>query len=300
MKAPTNVNEVQRLSGRIAALSRFISKAAEKNLPFFKVLRKAKKFNWDTSCKQAFEELKKYLTGLPLLVKPFSGIPSTCTSQPPPKLLALFLFVKKGRSKCQFTISEVLNGAEGQYTPIEKMALALVISARRFLPLFLSHPIKVKTNVPLKQTLGKPDTSGRLVKRTVELSEYDILYLQCTTIKAQALANFMSEMAGAPTEDAPKVEKWLLHVDGSFPTQDSGAGVVITSPCGEDLEFDVKFVFKASNNEVEYEALVIGMGMAHEVGARHLVAYSNSQLIVKQVEGTYAVIHLVSSAINCC
>ncbi|KAL0444174.1 UNVERIFIED_CONTAM: Retrovirus-related Pol polyprotein from transposon [Sesamum latifolium] len=47
MKAPTNVNEVQRLIGRIAALSRFISKAAEKSLPFFKVLRKAKTFEWD-------------------------------------------------------------------------------------------------------------------------------------------------------------------------------------------------------------------------------------------------------------
>ncbi|KAL0333080.1 UNVERIFIED_CONTAM: Retrovirus-related Pol polyprotein from transposon [Sesamum calycinum] len=61
MKAPTNVNEMQRLTGRIAALSRFISKAVEKNLPFFKILRKAKKFKWDASYEQAFEELKKYL-----------------------------------------------------------------------------------------------------------------------------------------------------------------------------------------------------------------------------------------------
>ncbi|KAL0416405.1 UNVERIFIED_CONTAM: Retrovirus-related Pol polyprotein from transposon [Sesamum latifolium] len=47
MKAPTNVNEVQRLTGRIAAPSRFISKAVEKSLPFFKVLRKAKTFECD-------------------------------------------------------------------------------------------------------------------------------------------------------------------------------------------------------------------------------------------------------------
>ncbi|KAK4403469.1 hypothetical protein Sango_0715500 [Sesamum angolense] len=45
------------------------------------------------------------------------------------------------------------------------------------------------------------------------------------------------EMGGIPTEDASKVEKWLLHVDGSFTTQDSGAGIVITSLYGEDLEF---------------------------------------------------------------
>ncbi|KAL0405248.1 UNVERIFIED_CONTAM: hypothetical protein Slati_3838700 [Sesamum latifolium] len=65
MKAPTNVNEVQRLTGRIATLSRFISKAAEKSLSFFKVLRKAKTFEWDAPCEQAFEELKSYLAGLP-------------------------------------------------------------------------------------------------------------------------------------------------------------------------------------------------------------------------------------------
>ncbi|KAL0406477.1 UNVERIFIED_CONTAM: Retrovirus-related Pol polyprotein from transposon [Sesamum latifolium] len=58
MKAPTNVNEVQRLTGRIAALNCFISKAAEKSLPFFKLLRKAKTFEWDAPCQQAFEELR--------------------------------------------------------------------------------------------------------------------------------------------------------------------------------------------------------------------------------------------------
>ncbi|KAK4404311.1 hypothetical protein Sango_0799700 [Sesamum angolense] len=66
-----------------------------------------------------------------------------------------------------------------------------------------------------------------------------------------------------------------------------GAGIVITYPQGEDLEFAVKFSFKAPNNKAEYEALVIGMKMAHEEGTRHLVAYSNSQLIVKKVEGAY-------------
>ncbi|KAL0281850.1 UNVERIFIED_CONTAM: Ribonuclease HI [Sesamum radiatum] len=88
-------------------------------------------------------------------------------------------------------------------------------------------------------------------------------------------------------KDASQDQKWLLHVDGSSTAQGSGAGIVITTPQGEDLEFAIKFGFKASNNEAEYEALVIGMRMAHETGARHLLAYSDSQLVVKQVEGTY-------------
>ncbi|KAL0394565.1 UNVERIFIED_CONTAM: hypothetical protein Slati_4422700 [Sesamum latifolium] len=94
-------------------------------------------------------------------------------------------------------------------------------------------------------------------------------------------------MAGMSVEYTSPDRVWLLHVDGSSTTQGSGAGIVVTSPQGEDLEFAIKFDFKASNNEAEYEALVIGMRMTHEAGARHLLAYSDSQLIVKQVEGTY-------------
>ncbi|KAL0406068.1 UNVERIFIED_CONTAM: hypothetical protein Slati_3920700 [Sesamum latifolium] len=101
------------------------------------------------------------------------------------------------------------------------MALALVVTTRKLRPYFLTHPVGVKTNMPLKQTLGKPDTSGRLIKWAVELSEYDISYLPRTTIKAQALADFVSEVAGAPSEETPRDEKWLLHVDGSSTIQDS-------------------------------------------------------------------------------
>ncbi|KAL0373590.1 UNVERIFIED_CONTAM: hypothetical protein Sradi_3274700 [Sesamum radiatum] len=62
----------------------------------------------------------------------------------------------------------------------------------------------------------------------------------------------MAEMA---IRDASQDQNWLLHVDGSSTAQGSGAGIVITTPQGEDLEFAIKFGFKASNNEAEYEAL---------------------------------------------
>ncbi|KAL0394906.1 UNVERIFIED_CONTAM: hypothetical protein Slati_4456800 [Sesamum latifolium] len=92
-------------------------------------------------------------------------------------------------------------------------------------------------------------------------------------------------MTGTTQEEVPEARPWLLHVDGSSTAQGSGAGIVLTTPQGDDMEFSVKFDFKASNNEAEYEALVLGMRMAQDAGALHLLAYSDSQLIVKQVNG---------------
>ncbi|KAL0284796.1 UNVERIFIED_CONTAM: Ribonuclease HI [Sesamum radiatum] len=53
------------------------------------------------------------------------------------------------------------------------------------------------------------------------------------------------------------------------------------------MKFTVKFEFKASNNEIEYEALVLGMRMTQDIGTSRLLVYSDSQLIVKQVNGEY-------------
>ncbi|KAL0313577.1 UNVERIFIED_CONTAM: Retrovirus-related Pol polyprotein from transposon [Sesamum radiatum] len=160
MKAPTCLNEAQRLTGRIAALSRFISKSAEKSLPFFKTLRKAKTFEWGTPCQHAFEELKAYLVELPLLVKPSPGETLyLCMSVAPQAVSSVLILEEEGRQLPIYYVSKVLNGTEGRYTPIEKMTLALVIIARKLRPYFLSHPVGVRTNTPLKQTLGKPDTS---------------------------------------------------------------------------------------------------------------------------------------------
>ena len=65
MKPPRSIKEVQSLTRRVAALNRFVSKAIDKCLPFFKVLRKA--FEWTNECQKAFQDLKIYLSTAPLL-----------------------------------------------------------------------------------------------------------------------------------------------------------------------------------------------------------------------------------------
>ena len=68
IEPPKNVKEVQSLTGQVVALNRFVSKAIDKCLPFFKVLKKA--FEWTNECQKAFQDLKVYLTTT-LLLSPF-------------------------------------------------------------------------------------------------------------------------------------------------------------------------------------------------------------------------------------
>ena len=65
MVSPRTVKEVQKLTGRIVALNRFISRAMDKCLPFFKTLKQA--FAWTDECEAAFQDLKRYLSNPPLL-----------------------------------------------------------------------------------------------------------------------------------------------------------------------------------------------------------------------------------------
>lgn len=62
---PKTIKEAQSLNGKIVALNKFISRATDKCLPFFRALKKS--FEWMTKCQQTFEDLKTYLSSLPLL-----------------------------------------------------------------------------------------------------------------------------------------------------------------------------------------------------------------------------------------
>ncbi|XP_074337067.1 putative mitochondrial protein AtMg00860 [Apium graveolens] len=70
MEAPKCIKDIQKLTGRMAALRRFISKSAKKALPFFVVLKGLKNFEWGPKCQKEFKEVKEYLTKAPLLMRP--------------------------------------------------------------------------------------------------------------------------------------------------------------------------------------------------------------------------------------
>ena len=132
---PKTVKEVQSLNSKVAALNRFVLRATDKCLSFFRTLKNS--FEWTTECQQAFEDLKAYLSSLPLLS--------------PSKLgEALFLYlivsfatvsaalVREGNEvqKPIYFTSRAFQEAEERYLPMEKLAFTLVTAARKLKPYF--------------------------------------------------------------------------------------------------------------------------------------------------------------------
>ncbi|XP_073152040.1 uncharacterized protein [Henckelia pumila] len=255
MFAPRNLQEVQRLAGRIAALSRFISRSAHRSLPFFKVLRKAKKFEWDDECGKAFDDLKSYLAELLCWLRQFLVNHCTSTYQLWKGLLAQYLL---GRREQLNTLSI------SSHMPLRVQNFGIQ-----------SHIGRILTRV---------DISGRLVKWTTELSEYDIQYEPRTAVKAQALADFLAKTRHMEAEDL-----WKVYVDGSSNSEGCGVGVFLISPRGDEIRLAVRLDFRASNNEAEYEAVLIGLRAAKQAGTARVHLYSDSQLVAQQVNGTYEV-----------
>ena len=217
MMPPSNIKDIQRLTGRIAVLSRFVSKTNDKCQPFFQVLKKA--FQWDAHCKEAFTTLKTYMSSPPVLVSPSEG-----------ELLTLYLAVSdfltsaalvRERDRVQqpvYYCSRVLREAEERYPKMEKLILALITTSRKLRPYFQAHTIEVPTEYPMKQILHKPETSGRLIKWAIELSEFDIRYKPRTAIKGHILADFIMEFTLTElieaTQLTPDFPIWRLSMDG--------------------------------------------------------------------------------------
>uniref|UniRef100_A0A2N9H4R2 Uncharacterized protein n=1 Tax=Fagus sylvatica TaxID=28930 RepID=A0A2N9H4R2_FAGSY len=298
LEEPKNTKQVQRLTGMVAALGRFISRSADKCRPFFQLLRKKRNFLWDEACSAAFQELKAYLASPPCLSIPSPGEP-----------LYLYLAVSehavsavlvRETPDCQrpiFFISKTMTEAESRYLPLEKAALALVRAAKKLPQYFQATTVTVLTDLPLKALLQCSDFSGRITRWGVQLGSLGVEYKPRISIKGQVLADFVAEFQGKDSEPEPTSNRglettlvpaeWKLFVDGASNAMGSGAGAVLISPEGLLVEQAVRLNFLASNNESEYEALLIGLKSARRLGVDRLRVFCDSQLVVNQISGEY-------------
>ncbi|CAL8135806.1 unnamed protein product [Prunus armeniaca] len=279
MKSPTTTKEIQSLTGRAAALNRFLSRSTDKCRPFFKALKKGHKDKWDDECEAAFQNLKTYLISPPLLSKPI-----------PCEDLYIYLVVSDstvssalireelGAQQMVFYTSKALIDAETCYPKIEKLIFSLVVSARKLRPYYQAHRIIVITEFPLRSILHSPDASQRLMKWAIELSQYDLLYRPKAAIKAEALADFVVEFT--PTAEEEKmVTKSKEKADDTSSTDSNLPKRHVAVACRRSI----KSQRSGSRSRLR---------LAKELSIKRLAIYLDSQLIMNQASGEYMAKHL--------
>src|SRR5207253_9922633 len=154
---------------------------------------------------------------------------------------------------------------------------------------FQAHPISVVTSFPIGEILHNRDATGRIAKWAVELDSFELTFQPQTAIKFQALIDFIAEWTEVQTPAiTEKLEYWMMYFDGSLMIEGTGASIVLISPTGERLKYVLQIHFPASNNAVEYEALLHGLRIAISLGIRRLAVRGDSELVVNQVQKEYS------------
>ena len=129
-----------------------------------------------------------------------------------------------------------------------------------------------------------------MVEWAIELSQFDIEYHPKTTIKVQALTEFIAKFTIPNEEDTPdEAERWAVQTDGLSAQKRGGVRVVIIIPEREMLKYGVKLKFLATNNEAEYEGILTRLRITKALRAKNLLLQSDSKLVVGQIKEEYEV-----------
>jgi hypothetical protein len=169
MEPPSTKKGAQQLAGRLASLNRFISRSAERNLPFFEILKSAKVFQWGPAYQKAFEELKQYLIDLKKLTPPSPGAPLLLYVAASHSAVSAALVQEKldGQVKKQALVnfvSKVLSLSKKNYTELEKMLYAVLMASRKLRHYFQAYRIIVPSSQPLKDIMRNREATGRIGK----------------------------------------------------------------------------------------------------------------------------------------
>jgi hypothetical protein len=126
LKPPSDLTELKSLQGRLAYIRRFISNLSGRCQPFSHLMKKNVKFEWGKECRNAFENIKRYLSNPPVLAAPIKGRPLILYIAALDSSLGGLLAQKneEGKEVANYYISRTLAGAEHNYSPIEKICLA--------------------------------------------------------------------------------------------------------------------------------------------------------------------------------
>ncbi|XP_074313841.1 uncharacterized protein LOC141649037 [Silene latifolia] len=153
----------------------------------------------------------------------------------------------------------------------------------------------------IKYLFEKPLLNGRMSRWTLMLSEFDLKYLPFKVIKGRAVADFLAENPieetdvintwSFPDENVVHVENdiWDLYLDGASNYMGYGVGILLISPTGKHVPVSIKLDFNVTNNAAEYEACLLGLRSALDLGVKKLLVHGDSSLVINQVGGSWKI-----------
>jgi hypothetical protein len=183
-----------------------------------------------------------------------------------------------------YFISEVLGASKKKYPQVQKLLYTVLLTARKLRHYFDDHKVIVVTGFLIGDILHNKEAIGRIAKWACDLGSHDIEFRPRTTIKTQALVDFLSEWTEQQVPDNPEAtEVWQMYFDGSLKLQGAGARILLIAPGGEQLKYALQLSFSASNNAAEYEALIHGLNIAISLGIKRLMVYGHSLVVISQI-----------------
>jgi ribonuclease HI len=299
MTPPQSTRYVQRLTCRLVALNRFISKSVERSLPFLKTLRGTKDFAWGPEQAAAFESLKQHLSNLAILTSPNPLLPLLLYIAASPCAVSAALVQEQDREgttrQCPvYYVYEVLTTSKCNMTELEKISYAVVMASRKLCHYFEAFKVRVTSDRILGELFRNPEASVRIAKWAAELSMYHITFEPGIAIKLQVLVDFILDWTGPTLQQEESPEKvWTIHCDGVWCHAGAGAAAIITSPTGVKYRYAALLSFalesdRCTNNIAEYEAVFLGLRKLRALGVTTCIVKTDSKVVADQIEKEYS------------
>jgi hypothetical protein len=214
MRPPARIKDVQKLAGSLAAPIHFISRLAERALPFFKLMRKSSPFSWTEEAEQAFQEVKHHLVSLPILVAPEPGEPLYLYIVAAFEAVSMVLVAERAAQQPQgsqqvplgegggpttmmlmegqevedpgpstgvrtiqkpvYYVSEVLHEAKARYLETHKLIYAILVASNKLRHYFQANRVMLVTSYPLKAILHNSNATCNIAKWAAELAKFQL------------------------------------------------------------------------------------------------------------------------------
>jgi hypothetical protein len=195
-----NLKGVQRVTSYLSALSRFIARLGERNLPLYKLMKKSDHLTWTPEVQEVLDSLKNMLKSPPILIAPTTEEPMLLYISATTQVVSTALVVEREEpersQKVQrpvYFISEVLSDSKMRYSQMQKLVYAILMTKRKLRHYFNTHPITVVSKYLLGEVIQNPEAEGRIAKWALELMGQNIMYAPRNAIKSKVLADFVAE-----------------------------------------------------------------------------------------------------------